>query len=167
MNRRALDRDAARKHAEKTADQASAEHFTWPKRSRAQGVTVHHSTTMSVVGEAPTSDLTAGSHGMSEQAAFERILASLYDAMLDDRHWPATSALIDEACGITGNALMVGEGSNDDIRAASSGSTPTGSAVKMGASAINCWRPVPNPPTCYSLGRHLSASALSSTRPAQ
>ena len=36
-----------------------------------------------------------------------------------------------------------------------------------GASAINCWRPVPNPPTCYSLGRHLSASALSSTRPAQ
>ena len=39
---------------------------------------------------------------MSGQEAFERILASLYEAMLDDRHWPATSALIDEACGLTG-----------------------------------------------------------------
>ena len=54
---------------------------------------------------------------MSDQDAFERILASLYDAMLDDVHWPATSALIDEACGLTGNALMVGEGPKDDIRA--------------------------------------------------
>ena len=44
-------------------------------------------------------------------------MASLYDATLDDRHWPATSALIDEACGLTGNALMVGEGPQDDIRA--------------------------------------------------
>ena len=54
---------------------------------------------------------------MSEHAAFERIMASLYDAMLDDTHWPDTSALIDEACGITGNALLVGEGPPDDIRA--------------------------------------------------
>ena len=53
---------------------------------------------------------------MSEQAAFERVLASLYAAMLDDTHWPATSALIDEACGIAGNALLVGEGPPDDIR---------------------------------------------------
>ena len=53
---------------------------------------------------------------MSEQAAFERVVASLYDAMLDDSHWPATSALIDEACDLTGNALMVGEGPQDDIR---------------------------------------------------
>ena len=53
---------------------------------------------------------------MSEPPTFERILASLYDAMLDDTHWPATSALIDEACGIAGNALMVGEGPQDDIR---------------------------------------------------
>ena len=43
-------------------------------------------------------------------------MASLYDAMLDDTHWPATSALIDEACGITGNALLVGEGPPDDLR---------------------------------------------------
>ena len=53
---------------------------------------------------------------MSEQAAFERVLASLYDAMLDDTRWPATSALIDEACGVVGNALLVGEGPPDDIR---------------------------------------------------
>jgi len=53
---------------------------------------------------------------MSDQYAFERILASLYDAMLDDTEWPATSALIDEACGTVGNALLVGEGSPDDIR---------------------------------------------------
>ena len=53
---------------------------------------------------------------MSEPAAFERVLASLYDAMLDETHWPATSALIDEACGVVGNALLVGEGPPDDIR---------------------------------------------------
>ncbi|MCY4595421.1 MAG: helix-turn-helix transcriptional regulator [Bryobacterales bacterium] len=53
---------------------------------------------------------------MSDQDAFEKILASLYDAMLNDVHWQATSALIDEACGITGNTLMVGEGPKDDAR---------------------------------------------------
>ena len=58
---------------------------------------------------------------MSDQEAFERILASLYDAMLDDTHWPATSALIDEACDLTGNALLVGEGPKDDIRVLSVG----------------------------------------------
>ena len=53
---------------------------------------------------------------MSEQSAFERIVASLHDAMLDDSHWPATSALIDEACDLTGNALLVPEGPPDDLR---------------------------------------------------
>ena len=53
---------------------------------------------------------------MNNQDAFERILASLYDAMLDETRWPATSALIDEACGITGNGLMVAEGPKNDIR---------------------------------------------------
>jgi len=47
---------------------------------------------------------------MSDQDVFERILASLHEAMLDDTAWPATSALIDEACGTVGNALLVGEG---------------------------------------------------------
>ena len=54
---------------------------------------------------------------MSDQDAFDRILVALYDAMLEDAHWPATSALIDEACGITGNTLLIGEGPKDDVRA--------------------------------------------------
>ena len=53
---------------------------------------------------------------MSDQDAYQRILVSLSDAMLDDTHWPATSALIDEACGITGNCLAVTEGPKEDIR---------------------------------------------------
>ena len=53
---------------------------------------------------------------MSDQDAFERILAALHDAMLDGAEWPATSALIDEACGIQGNALLVGTGLPDDVR---------------------------------------------------
>ena len=55
--------------------------------------------------------------GMSDQDAFEHILASLYDAMLDDAHWPATSALIDAACGTQGNSLLVGEGPQDAVQA--------------------------------------------------
>ena len=58
---------------------------------------------------------------MSDQDAFERILASLHEAMLDDIHWPTTSALIDEACGLQGNALVVVEGSPDDVRLISAG----------------------------------------------
>ena len=53
---------------------------------------------------------------MSDPRAFERVLASMYDAMLDETRWPATSALIDEACGVVGNAILVGEGPPDDIR---------------------------------------------------
>lgn len=53
---------------------------------------------------------------MSDQDAFERILASLHEAMLDDALWPTTSALIDEACGVKGNALIVGGGSEDNIQ---------------------------------------------------
>ena len=36
--------------------------------------------------------------------------------MLDDVHWPATSALIDEVCGMKGNGLAVSGGSGDDHR---------------------------------------------------
>ena len=53
---------------------------------------------------------------MSDEEAYQRILVSLSDAILDDTHWPATSVLIDEACGITGNCLAVTEGPKDDIR---------------------------------------------------
>ena len=36
--------------------------------------------------------------------------------MLDDAHWPATSALIDDACGMSGNELVIAEGAGDDVR---------------------------------------------------
>ena len=53
---------------------------------------------------------------MSTQDAFDRILTSFHAAMLDDTLWPATSALIDDACGMQGNALMIGEGPPADRR---------------------------------------------------
>ena len=53
---------------------------------------------------------------MDDQDAFERILASLHDAMLDDSCWPGTSALVDEACGLTGNDLIVRGGPKDERR---------------------------------------------------
>lgn len=53
---------------------------------------------------------------MNEFDAFQRILTSMHQAMLDDSCWPATSALIDEACGTMGNALLIGEGTGDDTR---------------------------------------------------
>ena len=45
---------------------------------------------------------------MSERATFDRILASLYEAALDGARWPFASALIDDALGAEGNALVVG-----------------------------------------------------------
>ncbi len=54
---------------------------------------------------------------MSERDAFDRILMSLHQATLDDTHWSATSALIDEACGTKGSYLIHCDGnSDDDIR---------------------------------------------------
>ena len=55
---------------------------------------------------------------MSDQDAFERILATMYEAHA--RRCPLAGRLgplIDEACGIEGNDLMVGEGPKDDVRA--------------------------------------------------
>ena len=53
---------------------------------------------------------------MSPHDTFNRILTLLHDAMLDDAHWPAASALIDGALETKGNALLVGEASEDGIR---------------------------------------------------
>ena len=47
---------------------------------------------------------------MTPPDAFERIVDMLHEAMLDDAHWPETSALIDEACGASGSMLTVGGG---------------------------------------------------------
>ena len=51
---------------------------------------------------------------MSQLDTFDRILASLHDAMLDDAHWAATSLLIDQACAMKGNALVVGKGRSQE-----------------------------------------------------
>lgn len=53
---------------------------------------------------------------VSELDEFQRILASLYRAALDGTHWPSASALIEEACGARGNALMAGEGAEEAVR---------------------------------------------------
>ena len=46
---------------------------------------------------------------MSGSDPFERALWSLHAAALDDARWPATSGLIDEACGVKGSGLVFGE----------------------------------------------------------
>ena len=53
---------------------------------------------------------------MNPHDAFERILASLHQAAIDDAHWPVAAALIGEACGLQGHSLGVGEGSGNDVR---------------------------------------------------
>ena len=53
---------------------------------------------------------------MSQSDAFDRVLLSLNDAVLDDALWPSTAALIDEACGLTGNELTVGTHYANDAR---------------------------------------------------
>ena len=53
---------------------------------------------------------------MNRQDLFERVLVSLQEAVLDDALWPSASALLDEACGMVGNSLCVGEGFGSDAR---------------------------------------------------
>lgn len=53
---------------------------------------------------------------MSHQDLFDRIVASLNEAMLDDADWPPASALVDQICGSKGNILVSGEGGlGDDL----------------------------------------------------
>ena len=53
---------------------------------------------------------------MNPLNAFDRILAALHQAVLDDAHWPAASALTEEACGAVGSALVVGERDGGEAR---------------------------------------------------
>ena len=53
---------------------------------------------------------------MNQRDALDRIVASFHDATFDDALWPATSALIDEACGIKGSFLCFAHrGSHDEV----------------------------------------------------
>ena len=93
---------------------------------------------------------------MSGHDAFERILTSLHEAMLDDVHWPTTTALIDEACGLTSNALLVGEGPKDDLRVLFAGLSYRGqrretwneSTSRSTIPSTNVCRACGNCPTC-------------------
>ena len=51
---------------------------------------------------------------MNRQDLYERILASLYAAALDDARWPETAGLLDEFCGTKGNFLVTGDGAARD-----------------------------------------------------
>ena len=51
---------------------------------------------------------------MTAREALDRCLEALYEAALDDALWPATAALIAEAIGTVGNALVVGKGLGND-----------------------------------------------------
>ena len=53
---------------------------------------------------------------MDFQGILTGVLAALHDATLDDALWPRTSALIDEACGATGNAVVASDKFADDSR---------------------------------------------------
>ena len=58
---------------------------------------------------------------MSERTDFERLVEVVNEAMLDETKWPATSALIDQVCGVVGNGLFIVEGSAPDLRVHSAG----------------------------------------------
>ena len=51
---------------------------------------------------------------MSHHDKFGEVLLSLHEAALDDALWPAASGRIDEACGMLGNALVVGRGRSQE-----------------------------------------------------
>ena len=47
---------------------------------------------------------------MDQQGLYNRILRSLHEAVFDETSWPVTAGLIDIACGVKGNALVVAGG---------------------------------------------------------
>lgn len=53
---------------------------------------------------------------MDRHDGFARLLVALQNATLDHALWPRAAALIDEACGMTGNGLIVGEGFEEAVR---------------------------------------------------
>ena len=53
---------------------------------------------------------------MESQDGLAKVLSALHDATLDGTLWPRTSALIDDACGATGNAIVVSEGFGENAR---------------------------------------------------
>ena len=77
---------------------------------------------------------------MELQGAYAEVLAALHGATVDDALWPRTSALIDDACGATGNALVVSDRFGDDSRIHFR-------AGYYGASAMKNWSKITSPIT--------------------
>lgn len=53
---------------------------------------------------------------MESQDALVKVLSALHEATLDGAMWPRTCALIDEACGATGNTIVISEGFDENAR---------------------------------------------------
>ena len=51
---------------------------------------------------------------MSERGAFDRAVASLHEASLDDARWPAASSLVDELVRSDGNSVVFGAGTPEE-----------------------------------------------------
>ena len=85
----------------------------FPRHARRKEMVPGNDPSPEVPASGPRGPGTApGGSGVKRDDAFERILASLYEAALDDARWPAATTLIEEACGAVGNFLVVGEGSD-------------------------------------------------------
>ena len=85
-----------------------------------------------------------GRIAMSDHDAFARILASLYAAMLDETRWPATSVLIDEACGPDRQWPHARRGPERRT------SVPSSSGSTIGGTAATTWSASTSPPTIPS-----------------
>ena len=121
---------------------------------------------------------------MSGQDAFERILASLYDAMLDDALWPGTSVLIvavndrgrrilQDANGVSdGNGALRSRAPDDELRLqrtlaaalSTSGAVPVGGSMLVGrvcelSPFVVHVKPVGAPQPDYG-ARHVAALVL-------
>ena len=53
---------------------------------------------------------------MGAQDVLARVVTALHNAALDETQWPRTSALMDEACGATGNSVVLVEGLGAESR---------------------------------------------------
>ena len=84
---------------------------------------------------------------------FERIVAALHDAMLDDTRWAIASALIDEACGLTASTKV---------------SISTGSTREPGPVAVRRRWPgyrIPASPNAYPADVGVRSSRYPALRP--
>lgn len=79
---------------------------------------------------------------MSQQDAFDRIVAALHDTALDDSLWPRTSALIDRAVGMWGSHLAIESGhTRDDAEFVFGDAYSHGELLEMGRMYANTYFP--------------------------